>query len=248
MANYYHTVTQRVVGQASDRVRVRDFYAVSRPGGTVSAVQGQVLGDSMVLARRRLDEVLSLTRDSRRALRGGSDMDLSVDFLENLKSLFRVAGDASAATIRNTIETAYDSLSRVQHGLGTRDIQIVDSNPNRGGVASGYVRMAYREILRRRDAERQVSFGGRVHFRFALLRAGDESKVAHVIIHEAAHKFAGARDWCYLPSESGMVAMENDMRGIGVPSQGAWYDMTNIQALNNADSYAGFVMQMPARL
>ena len=97
--------------------------------------------------------------------------------------------------------TVRDNLNRIESGLWTPDLQIVDSNPNRGGNASGYVRCSYSEMFRTADADRERSTGGRIHIRFATYGAtntvANQQNCGITIVHEAAHKFCGSRDWQY---------------------------------------------------
>jgi hypothetical protein len=72
------------------------------------------------------------------------------------------------------------------------------------------------------------------------------------LIHEATHRFIGTRDWAYAINFD-MISYESTYTALGmrpppppksVNSIKAWYDMTVPEALNNADSYAGFVMHL----
>jgi hypothetical protein len=147
---------------------------------------------------------------------------------------------AVAATINSTMTTVRDNLNRIKIGLWTPELQIVDSNPNRGGAASGYVRCAYSEAVRTADADRERNNAGRIHIRFATYGGANtvpnQQNCGITIGHEAAHKFCGCRDRQYIAE--GVTGYLETIRVMGVaPPLPA---MSNHEALNNADSYAAF--------
>jgi hypothetical protein len=66
------------------------------------------------------------------------------------------------------------------------------------------------------------AYKGRIHLNLSHIRNREDDVVAMTIIHEATHRFAGTGDFAY---KDGTLA---------------WYQMTDAQKLNNADSYAHF--------
>jgi hypothetical protein len=106
--------------------------------------------------------------------------------------------------------------------------------------------MGYSELFRARDPARPATFTGRIHVDFGRIARQDADGNAALIIHEAAHKFLGARDWCYLPSNDGMKALAEGFQELGVALTGPFWNLTNQQGLNNADSYPGYVREVIA--
>lgn len=245
MPAYYHTGWQRAVGTASDRVQLLPatgpaFYLVSRPGGAVSAVENQVFTAAMDQARTAVHRAYGIVVARLAGTPAGAGV-VPAHFDQLLEYCFRPG--AIAATITATRTRVRDNLVRIRNGLWTPGLQIVDSNVNRGGAASGYVRCSYSELFRLRDANREQSFGGRIHIRFGNYNTANtpvnQRNAATVIVHEATHKFCGARDWTYngggFAGYAAFVAM-----GAAPPLPA----LTNAQGLNNADSYAELVMAM----
>lgn len=97
-----------------------------------------------------------------------------------------------------------------------------------------------------------ASFYGPIFFRFDQL--GTTSTLAGNLVHEGTHRFLGTRDWAYCV-QFDMVDYEESYVALNIPipqppkspnSIKAWYDMTTQEAINNADSYAGFIMNFQA--
>lgn len=246
MPPYFHTAWQRVAGNPSDRVALQPatgpaFSLVSRPGGQVTLTETQVFTVAMNIARTELDRTAAIIgmRLSGNPIGVGL---VHANFGHHLEYCFRPG--PAAPTIANTLSAVRDYLNRIRVGVWGADVQIVDSSPTRGNGGSGYVRCSYSELLRLRDPARELNFAGRIHIRFGAYNAANtpvnQRNAGTTIVHEAAHKFCGARDWLYNGGGSaGYVAM----LGIGIVP--ALPVLTNQQALNNADSYAEFVMAMP---
>lgn len=242
MPAYNHTTWQRLFGQPSDRVLLvpgtgPTFYIVSRPGAQVTLVEQQVFTAAMAQARTAIHRAYAITILRIAGTPAGVGA-VPAHFDQLLDYCFRPGAAAGATRL-----TVRDNLVRIRNGLWGHDVQIVDSNPNRGGIASGYVRCSYSEIFRTRDAAREQSFAGRIHIRFGAYNAANtpvnQRNAATTIVHEATHKFCGARDWIY---NGGGFQGHAAFAAIGVvPPLPA---MTNAEGLNNADSYAEFVMAL----
>lgn len=240
MPQYRHTVTQRVFGQPSHRVRVRHAWIVSRPGARLGHDIRAKFDAAIPVALASLKHAIAQVRLARN---GQGTVD---GFLPLLRSCFRVPADAAGAVLQRNLLSVLAVLQATRAGLKTVDLQIVDENPNRGQGAQGYVRMAFSELFRTDDPARPAAFAGRIHMHFAQALRKRDALNALVLIHEATHRFAGTRDWSYLPSESGLVELEAELIDAGGRDalRGGFFGMTNEQALNNADSHAGFVMMM----
>jgi hypothetical protein len=246
MVQYNHTAWQRLFGQPSDSVLVNPgvgppFHLVSRPGGAVTVAERQVFSAAMSLARPALDHARTIL-DARLAgtLPGAGLVPAQFDHFVDY--CFRPAAGALAWTA--TLNTARANVIRIRNGLWAVGVQIVDLNPNRGGAASGYVRASTSEAVKQRDPAREMSFSGRIHVNFhryaALNDPINHRNAATTIVHEATHKFCGARDWQNLGGGSKPYL---DMIALGLPP--VITALANDRALNNADSYAEFVMKMP---
>ncbi|MCX6598929.1 MAG: hypothetical protein NTV70_21460 [Acidobacteria bacterium] len=245
MPPYTHTLTQRLFGQPSDLVQLNpghgpQFGLVSRPGGHVTLVEQQVFTAGMNIARTGLDRAYGIITMRIAGTPAGAGI-VPANFDHLLQYCFRPG--AVVATIQATMATVRNNLQRIRLGLWSPQLQIIDSNPNRGGVASGYVRCSYSELFRMRDAAREQSFAGRIHIRFATYNAANtpanQRGAGMTMVHEGAHKFCGCRDWLYngggFGAYAGMIAL-----GLApaIPA------LTNAQGLNNADSYAEFVLNL----
>jgi hypothetical protein len=245
VAIYFHTGWQRRFGDASDRVVINPasgpaFSVVSRPGALVTVVEGQVFGAAMNIARLAADRAYAIVSMRIAGTPPGVGI-VPATFAAHLHYCFRTG--AVPLMIAATLNAVRGNIDRLRTGLWSRDLQIVDSNPNRGGIASGYVRGNFSELFQRRDAGREMGFAGRIHLRFGAYNAANtavnQQNAAITIVHEATHKFCGARDWLY--NAGGSAAY------IALLAMGALPPLpplTNHQALNNADSYAEFVMAM----
>lgn len=244
MTPYNHTRTQRVFGSPSQRIQLNPatgpaFWLVSRPGAvTITATEQAVFTAAMAYGRTRLERAYQVISMRIGGTPPGAGI-VPANFAAVLEYCFRPG--AVAATITSTMTTVRDNLNRIKTGLWTPDLQIVDSNPNRGGAASGYVRCSYSEMFRTADADRERATSGRIHIRFATYGGANmvpnQQNCGITIVHEAAHKFCGCRDWQYIAE--GITGYFATIAAMGVA--GPLPAMTNHEALNNADSYAAFV-------
>ena len=244
MATYNHTKWQRVFGSPSDSVVLNPaagpaFNLVSRPGATVSLIENQVFTAAMELARAALDRAILLL-DAR--IPGAAAPPLPANF-ENLADYCFWPGNIEPLRT-NRLATVRANVQRIRVGLTSAGLQIVDSNPNRGGAASGYVRTTVGEALRPgTDPATEKPFVGRIHVRFATVNTGNtpvnQQMAAFTIVHEASHRFCGTRDWGYNGGGSAGYFALLALGPAAIPH------LATDQALNNADSYAEFVMRMP---
>jgi len=242
MVAYNHTTWQRVFGNPSDSVLLAPatgpaFSLVSRPGGAIGLVENQVFTAAVNIARAALDRAYAILNLVIVGTPPGVGL-VPADFDRHFEYCFRV-GAAPVASW----QTVRDNLVRIRNGLWSPALQIVDKNPNRAGAAVGYVRCAWSEAVRFADEAREVSFAGRIHVRFgsynAANTAANQNGAASTIAHEATHKFTGARDWAYIGG--GSIGWRAMPPGTPLP----FGNLTNAQALNNADSYSELAMAMP---
>lgn len=89
---------------------------------------------------------------------------------------------------------------------------------------------------------------GRIHINFgSLLDRNSATKIrdaATTLVHEATHRFTGTRDWAYM-AEGLEAFVAAKALGTTLAMGGEIAALTNLQALNNADSYGKFVVGMP---
>lgn len=237
------------------RVRIQHFYAVSRPDGVVTEEQQAVLGAAMTIALQRLNRMIDYLAVHDIANAG----NLPANFVRALQVYFRLADPPPAgAAMARILGQIRGNLVAIRDGLLTRNIEIVANAATKKGVdmsrCAGYVAMKWTEAFRFKDATRPATFSGRIHIRFANVREGNEVLCAGTLVHEASHRFNGARDWSYLPVDTAndMLAYEDDYiarmgraNGLRALHVAPFYAMTAPQALNNADSFAGFAMCAP---
>lgn len=229
-----------------------DAVAVPRPGKTFSDDELLAFDRAMTLALRKLERAIVATVAAQKSLtRTGA---LPHDYWRLLRACFQVPEDMPQDDLLMCMEILDDGLCRIRKGLRTPGLPIVATNPTGGGgaKATGYVAMAYLEKFRPKDPVRPAVFDGRIHIKPSLLDPENPRKAAYVIVHEASHKFLGTRDWAYTPSENSLVAMEDELADMGKDPRNRrgekkmskdWYDLSVVQALNNADSFASFAMQ-----
>jgi hypothetical protein len=220
------------------------YTLTARPHAVINPVEAAVMTAAMNTARVKLLAAIAITQ----AVVGGTAEGhgiVPVGFGALLEYAFRPG--PLPANMLNAANAALVGLQQINTGLNAATLEVVDSNPRRGGIASGYVRMTVRELFRRADPARPRDNVGRIHIRLATYGGAatpvNINNAASTLVHEASHKFSGTRDWGYMAEGAagymGMVAM-----GM-VPALGGGAVLTNPQGLNNADSYAAFVMSMP---
>jgi hypothetical protein len=220
------------------------YMLTPRPDGAVTVTEAAVMTAAMNSARVALARVIGITQAASLGAVEGAGV-VPVGFGALLEYAFRPG--PLAANVANTVAAALVGLQQINIGLNHALLEIVDSNPRRGGLASGYVRMTVRELFRRADPARPRNNEGRIHIRLATygaaVTAANINNAASTLVHEASHKFSGTRDWGYMAEgAAGYLAMV----ALGMPPVlGGGAVLTNPQGLNNADSFAAFVMSMP---
>jgi hypothetical protein len=220
------------------------YRLLSRRGARIAPTEGTVMASAMNTARLKLNNAIAITQARINGAVEGAGV-VPVGFGALLEYAFRPG--ANAATVATTLNAVLVGLQQISAGLNAGDLEIVDSNPNRGGVASGYVRMNISELVTKKDPARPRDNLGRIHIRLATYgaaaTAANINGAASTLVHEASHKFVGTRDWGYMAEGAAaylaMVAMNLP------PVLGGGAVLTNAEALNNADSYTAFVMAMP---
>jgi hypothetical protein len=120
--------------------------------------------------------------------------------------------------------------------------------PSSGGVASFLV-----EVASYVTPKRPARFDGDIHMKFA--KSGSTDNAAATQSHEASHRYLGTRDWAYSPAPD-MIEYKQSWEDAGLPvpeppasvnARKTWDTMTVDEALNNADSIAGFVVLLGKR-
>jgi hypothetical protein len=125
------------------------------------------------------------------------------------------------AQLANTITTIRGKLGLTLAGLRTAQLYICE--PDAAAIAAGaegYVTVVF------------GTFRGHIHTRFNL----PQDRTAFNLIHEGTHKFANTVDNQYIGNG---VANYLALGALGIYGNSP---ISNVAALTNADSYAGFVM------
>lgn len=231
------------------KFKVGDFYAVPRKGATISDKQKKVLKAAMDKARKRMNAICNFMEKHKGA------KNIHQAFKDSMEIYFRLGkAELKGSGLTETFDFITKNLVLIRDGLNKKDEEIVDAAPSKMGVdmttAAGYVRMSFKEFFKKKDPKRPANFTGRIHIKYELLKEGKEDEVAALIIHEASHKFTGTRDWAYLPNgpNESLLAYQADwIKQLGSKQavMKAWekdpyFKIVPVQALNNADSFAGF--------
>jgi hypothetical protein len=199
---------------------------------------------NMVLtARRKLALVVTLTGQSQHEA-----------FRACMGAYFRVPAAVGLADYNRWVMRLVGSLRELNDHLKSPELTIHSAIGQHEGMedASAYVmRNDYLGVLRERvgfaDPHSRAGFHSDIYMNFERLGANDVA--AANLVHEACHRYLGARDWAYLPNYD-MISYVTQWAALGVPvpfppksinALKAWPDMTVDEALNNADSYGGFV-------
>lgn len=159
--------------------------------------------------------------------KGKDFSDLGKSFVTNLRSNVGIQLPELMALVQPTLAYVRARLISISKGLG-QPLRIVDlSIPTHvenaihtvlgQGVTSGYLRGG--EVVRR--GRQQAP--GRIHVDFGQL--GQTHNLARTIVHEASHKYCGTEDHGYHPNLA---------------------QLSNVNAKNNADSYAYFAAEFRA--
>jgi len=131
---------------------------------------------------------------------------------------FNAADHQRAATFTKIKATLKATLD----GLATADLKICE--PYKSDIpsgAEGYVTT-------------RLGIKGSIHTLFDLT----EARTAHNLVHEATHKFCDTLDQGYIGNSIGDYLR---LRGMGISGNSP---ITNVKALDNADSYAAFALHL----
>lgn len=210
-----------------------------QPGQEISETSMRNLESAVALARSRLDAAHGLQDD--------------VTMRQHLASQFRLPADATEEQItaaRDKVMAQVDTL-RTQMNSSELTFKQMESRPETADAAA-YVKREALDLIRDTvsgpSPDRPAKFNGPINIDFGKLSSTSTS--AMNLVHESSHKFLGARDWAYSPN-SNMVDYEHSFTSAGMAVQyppasvnaiKAWNAMSTAEAINNADSMAGFVM------
>lgn len=172
-----------------------------------------------------------------------------------MQTYFRVPADASDGVYNNACRVVMDNLAELNREVQSFELLLSPVvNSDATADAAAYVQRsipdALKDALSTPNPAKRASFYGPLFLRFD--RLNPVGTAAGNLIHEATHRHLGTRDWAYAV-QFDMMGYEKAYRDMGinppappksVNSIKAWYDMTVDEALNNADSYAGFVMHL----
>jgi hypothetical protein len=148
--------------------------------------------------------------------------DLGPTFTNSFRQKFNVSANNMDALAVPTLIYVRRNFGRISNGLQgplilvdlrlSFQLQNFFSGWTGGAITRGYERGGR---MVRYDSHYQAP--GRIHIDFGLL--ANTNDIARTIVHEGSHKFCGTQDHAYNPN---------------------WGNMTDVQAKNNADSYAYF--------
>jgi hypothetical protein len=212
---------------------------------TVKPSQIRALKLALSLARQRLAAVVGL----------GTARSQERRFKTCVGTYFRAPGGIPLPLYNQKILTLTQNLAALRRHLDSPDVtfKAVEVGPETSDAAA-YVQRGMVDVIWDltfgANPSRPADFYGPIFLRFDQL--GTTATAAANVIHEATHRYLGTRDWAYLPNYD-MLDYETSYANYGVPpprppksvnALKAWYDMSFDEGLNNADSYAGFVMHL----
>lgn len=128
---------------------------------------------------------------------------------ENFTNAFISVFNVEAQTVRHynaSLLTFNTTCKRIFHGLSL-PLQLIDIPiSNQGSLVEGYVRNF-----------NSPPFRGNIHIDFGIIHPGSEWRLAHLLVHEASHKFADTFDYAnfddlerYLPLEHELLLHNAD--------------------------------------
>jgi len=170
---------------------------------------------------------------------------------------FRVPAATPMQTYNGWVIRLRNNLRTLEQSVAGRDLTIHSAIGQHAGMedAAAYVRRndpvgMLREQMGWSNPLVPAGFCGDIYMDFNQL--GATHVAAANLVHEASHRYLGTRDWSHLPNYD-MVAYERQWAALGLPipypprsrnALKAWANLTVDEALNNADSYGGFVSRL----
>lgn len=242
---------------------IDDFTAHTLDDKTILSIdQCKTLSLMMANARNALGHAYAQTLQAIGLTQARRHVDPA--FLRLLRTSFRLPIDLDPVERLKVLIRVKDAIYTLYNGLRQKGLEIWDTPPDElasgcvfAGVGRGLTQAFLNTSLIKNYTSLQTSylssspssFGdapGVIRIRFKVVKSTSLQSNTHTLIHEATHKFVASQDFCYIPSHD-LVAYELSMEKIGVPPSGKWYQMSTLEALNNADSLAHYTLFMPKK-
>ncbi|MEI7869626.1 MAG: hypothetical protein WCI11_17200 [Candidatus Methylumidiphilus sp.] len=172
-----------------------------------------------------------------------------------METYFRVPPTATEAVYNAAARTVMANLNELNIELQSNELTLspvvlTDATADAAAYVMRHIPDALKDAVFGDNPLKRASFYGAIHLRFDKLHP--VGTAAGNLIHEGTHRFLGTRDWSYAVNFD-MIGYEETHRNMGIEpptppksvnSIKAWYEMSVSEALNNADSYAGFVIHL----
>lgn len=238
---------------------IDDFTAHTLGDATLSIDQCRTLSHMMANARKTLRHAYGQTLQAIGLVQ--AKRHLAPGFVRLLRASFRLS-TLSRVELLKVLIRLKDSLFRLYAGLRQTGLEIWDTPEGEmasgcvyAGVARGLTQIALNSSLVKKFTSLQQSYlsaspssfadaPGVIRIRFAIIKSSSLQNGIHTLIHEATHKFVASQDFCYIPCHD-LISYERDMEQMGIPATGKWYQMSELEALNNADSLTHYALFMP---
>jgi hypothetical protein len=197
------------------------------------------------LARQNMTRVLTLTGQSQHEA-----------FRACMGAYFRVPSGSTLGAYNGWVLRLKNNLQELNTHLQSRDLTLHTAIGQHPGMedAAAYVQReigvgALFELVAMPNPNSRAAFYGDIYMKFGQL--GADHVAAATVVHEASHRYLGTRDWAYLPNND-LIAYQLQWTQLNIPvpyarsrnALKAWDQMSVDEALNNADSYSGFVSRM----
>ncbi len=207
------------------------------------------------LVRRIREMVFTARRDIDRVVAiAGTDRAFDSAYKACVEAYFRFDTGHGFGYL-DRVTQLRNNLRDLRAGLHSHELTIHAAVGQHAGMedAAAYVqRNDYAGMLREAvfGANPGVRAGFHGDIYMNLNQLGANNVAAANLVHECAHRFLRARDWAYLPGGYDIIAWLQTWTDLGMAPQypprsrnalKAWNTMTWEEALNNADSYGGFV-------
>jgi hypothetical protein len=221
--------------------------------GTYTLVlEGETVLPSVIVRLRKM--VADARRLTNQAVRLAGQSQ-HVAFKICMNAYFRVPPVVNTAKYVGWVVRVNRNIQTLATHLNSRELTVHAAVGQHAGMedAAAYVQKSTRSAFL--DAiypnpNSPATFRGDIYMKFNQL--GGANVATANLIHEATHRYLGTRDWAYVANYD-MIAFEKSYRDINLPvpypprsvnALVAWADMTVDQAINNADSYAGFISRL----
>jgi hypothetical protein len=221
--------------------------------GTYTLVlEGETVLPSVIL---RLKQMVATARQLTNHAVGLAGQSQNIAFKTCMNAYFRTPPVANTVKYIGWVLRVNQNIQTLATYLNSKDLTVhaaVGQHANMEDAAA-YVQKATGSALWdaiHPNPNSPATFYGDIYMKFNQL--GANNVAAANLIHEATHRYLGTRDWAYVANYD-MVAYEkmftDNHRPVQYPPRSvnalvAWANMTVDQAINNADSYAGFISRL----